>query len=158
MNKIYEITFSFQILDGITRLAKVYTELSAAGCILFKQWNATFFCDPDRNVHSEIDFGSSTKKMVIRGMKKDTREVSDQIKRVCESMEGCLNDWTHHIKVQRKQFYFLNCFTTEQLVILCKEIAKFWKNEHGYSRLIYHTLDRVRSSCTEQVSWYLSNT
>ena len=142
-----------QIFDGISRLGAVYSKLCAAGCILFKHWTATFYCDPQRGVHSEINFGLKGDHNILKGYQKDTREVSVEIKLVCEFMEACLNDWNHSIGVERSQFYHLNHFTTEQLVILCSELAKFCipQEKKNFSPRIYHMLDAVKKDCTKKV-------
>ena len=135
-------------------MGAVFSKLCAAGCILFKNWTATFHCDPTRPIHSEIDFGlKDLKDSILKGRSDDTREVGDEIKLVCEFMEDCLNDWNHTISRERQMFYHLNHFTTEQLVILCGELAKFCipKEKKMFPVRIYHMLHAVKKACTKKV-------
>ena len=82
-----------------------------------------------------------------------TANVSDQIKDLCEFLDACLDEWQHDIEVKRLKFYFLNHFTTEQLVILRREIAACFEEESRdrVSPRIYPMLSSVKRNCTEQV-------
>ena len=110
-----------QIFDGVTRMASVYIKLCSAGSILFKNWVGTFYSQPDRKVNAQINFGIADH--IMQGQNTALIDVTGQISQVCCFLEECLGEWTHHIEVKRLEFAPLNFFTTEQLVILRRELA-----------------------------------
>ena len=72
----------------------------------------------------------------------------DHINCLCSFMEDCLNDWKQHIKDQRTELYYLNHFTTEQLVILQGELTKVGNDQkNGLSRTVYPLLSKVKKNC-----------
>lgn len=54
----------FQILDGITRLGSLYVQICNAGCTLFQNWKAVFFCSPQHPMLTVIEFGKDGKHKV----------------------------------------------------------------------------------------------
>jgi len=53
-----------QILDGITRLGGLYVQICNAGCTLFQNWKAVFFCGSEHPVLTIIEFGKDGKHKV----------------------------------------------------------------------------------------------
>jgi len=54
----------FQVLDGITRLGSLYVQICNAGCTLFQNWKAVFFCNPERPMLTIVEFGKEGKHKV----------------------------------------------------------------------------------------------
>ena len=136
------------MLDGVTRLANIYIKICASGSILFRDWVSSFYCEPNRKVNAVIDFGLS--KQMLHGLSEHRPSVALQIHAVCEFFDECYTDWMHHIEVQRKQFYNLNYYTTQQVVILCKKIASFcFSDDHNTDHLVYPMLCAVKPNCTK---------
>ena len=76
------------------------------------------------------------------------RGVLEHISCLCSFMEDCLNDWRQHIGDQRTKLYYLNHFTTEQLVILQGELSKVGNDQNnGLSRNVYPMLSKVKKNC-----------
>jgi len=76
------------------------------------------------------------------------RGVLDHISYLCSFMEDCLKDWRQHIGDQRTKQYYLNHFTTEQLVILQGELSKVGNDDrNGLSRNVYPLLSKVKKNC-----------
>jgi len=72
----------------------------------------------------------------------------DHINCLCSFMEDCLNNWRQHISDQRTKLYYLNHFTTEQLVILQAELSKVGGDQkNGLSRNVYPLLSKVKRNC-----------
>ena len=113
------ITYFHQIFDGVTRLAVVYQKICDAGSVLFNFFHIVFHCDQSKKVNTQVMFGKSTE--LEQFSCRD--DVMEQIKDVCDFMDDCLQEWNKHISAKRTEFYFLNHFTTAQLVILCKEVS-----------------------------------
>ena len=107
------------MFDGVTRLANLYKKICDAGSIHFHFFHMIFHCDPNKKVNSQVTFGKSTELEQVPCRD----DVVEQIAEVCDFMEECLHDWNKHIAVKRTEFYFLNHFTTAQLVILRKQVS-----------------------------------
>ena len=142
------------MFDSVSHLASTFLKLNFAGCVFFRKWNATFYCDRTRPVHSVVDFGltnrnNENQEYVLHGRRSETGDVLDEVKLVSEFLETCLNEWNHMIDVQRDQFYFLNHYTTEQLVILCQDLAKFCQKRECSPR-IFQLLHAVKPDCKFQ--------
>jgi len=74
--------------------------------------------------------------------------VLDHISCLCSFMEDCLKEWKQHIGDQRTKLYYLNHFTTEQLVILQGELSKVGNDQrNGLSRTVYPLLSKVKRNC-----------
>ena len=72
----------------------------------------------------------------------------DHISCICSFMEDCLKDWRQHIGDERTQLYYLNHFTTEQLVILQGELSKVGNDQtNGLSKNVYPLLSKVKKNC-----------
>ena len=134
------------MLDGVTRLGRLFIKLCSAGSIIFRKWKATFYCDPQVPVVADIDFGLSERMLhAPRGM-----QVTKQIAELCQFMESCLNEFRGDISKKRREFYHMNHFTTEQLVILRSGLAGVCKGEHAGPELC-SLLHAVKPGCTHQV-------
>ncbi|KAK2553290.1 E3 ubiquitin-protein ligase rnf213-alpha [Acropora cervicornis] len=90
-------------LEGITRLAKAYINLSESGFVHRMDWTQEFRCSRD-----ELE-GES---------------VSQELARVSTVMEDCLSKWKQKVSDARKEYRELNFFNTQQLMLLRKEIAR----------------------------------
>jgi len=78
----------------------------------------------------------------------EVKGVLEHIGCLCSFMEDCLKDWRQHVSDQRTKLYYLNYFTTEQLVILQAELAKVGNDQSdGLSRLVYPLLSKVKKNC-----------
>ncbi len=78
------------------------------------------------------------------GLLTGTRTLSEELKFLREFMTNCLKDWYHYVDARRAQYYELNYFTTEQLVVLRKCLAEFtWEKKQqspGHESSIPHDL------------------
>ena len=118
MVKCIVIICFYQIFDGVSRLAVVYQKICDAGSILFNFFHIVFYCDKTKRDNTKVMFGKSTELEQFSCID----DVMEQITEVCAFMDDCLQEWNKHIAVKRTEFYFLNHFTTAQLVILRKEV------------------------------------
>ncbi|KAK3585581.1 hypothetical protein CHS0354_036768 [Potamilus streckersoni] len=143
------------ILENVIRLANVFLKLTSAGCVLFKHWQTKFLCDPSRPVCAFIQFGQESKAIKGRRpeeskaiMGRGTKRKNDVeiIRRLAQFMETCLKKWEEHINQKRLEYFELNYFTSDQLVILQQELVKFDMNE-GPDNWIYPLLSAVKENC-----------
>jgi hypothetical protein len=70
-------------------------------------------------------------------------------------MDQCLDDWQKDVENKRAEFYHMNYFTTEQLVILRQEMAKVLNGDvRDVDKRIYQMLSFVKPNCTQEVQQY----
>ena len=84
------------------RLATAYINLSESGFVHRLQWNKEFDCCKDQ----------------IEG-----ESIADELAAESTSMENCYSNWRKKVSDARKEYGELNFFTTQQLMLLRKEIA-----------------------------------
>jgi len=78
----------------------------------------------------------------------EVKRVLEHISCLCSFMEDCLKDWWQHVGDQRTKLYYLNYFTTEQLVILQAELAQVGSDQkNGLSAHVYPLLSKVKRNC-----------
>ena len=97
-----------QNVDGVMRLATAYINLSESGFIHRLHWNRQFHCSKD---HFE---GES---------------IAEELAAESTSMENCYLNWKKKVSDARKEYRELNFFTTQQLLLLRKEIATVCHSE-----------------------------
>lgn len=137
----------------MTRLGKVFNQLHASGCILFKRWTFEFHCNPNagRNVIIRTHDLS-----VVKGTNYPQRNeesecaqsnVNEYIKKIADFMENCYEEWVNYIKEKRSIFYPLNFYTVDQMVLLQEEIAKY-RNGSEDLRFLCPLLSLVAPHCS----------
>ncbi|XP_006820780.1 E3 ubiquitin-protein ligase rnf213-alpha-like, partial [Saccoglossus kowalevskii] len=132
-----------EILSGIVQLADLYIKLCAAGNVLFSEWKALIYCGK-RKVSVMVDFGFGDSQDLM-----GTKDVIVQLDELCHFMENCLKEWLEYVEEKRSEIYQLNYFTTEQLVILRRELSKLMSNEKEMAAGVYTLLASLKDSCTE---------
>jgi hypothetical protein len=130
-------------------MATIYIKLCNAGSILFKNWVGTFYSQPDKKVNAQINFGLAD--YIIKGQNTASVDATKQISLVCNFLDECLQEWNHHIEVKRMEFPPLNFFTTEQLVILRRELAALCEVRGQVPNSVYPMLHAVHQHCTEEL-------
>ncbi|XP_053396351.1 E3 ubiquitin-protein ligase RNF213-like isoform X8 [Mercenaria mercenaria] len=137
------------IFDSITRLSSVYMKLCSSGCVLFKDWTARFFCDPEPNrpVCAVLEFGQGDGAPQLKVRRSETEDLQDIIPELANFMETCLEEWLKYINKKCKSYLHLNYFTVDQLVILQKELVKMGPDSEP-SHLVYPLLSAVKDRCT----------
>ena len=84
------------------RLATAYINLSESGFVHRLQWNKRFDCCNDQ----------------LEG-----ESVAEELAAESTSMENCFLNWKNKVSVARKEYRELNFYTTQQLMLLRKEMA-----------------------------------
>jgi hypothetical protein len=130
------------MLTAVARLAGVYADLCSTGCLLFKEWKSMFFCDDKSAQKVHIAFGSGSAPL-----KSSEGTALDYVLFICKFMEKCLEEWKEYISTCREKHYSLNFFTTEQLVLLCKELSSV--ETEPLKPIVFPLLQRVLPNCTQ---------
>lgn len=114
--------------------------------MLFHHWKAIFFCDPKKVNKVYIDFGPNDDLTLKSG----GRVVIENILEICQFMESCLEDWLLYVREQREEFCYLNFFTTQQLMILQRELSRIrnYSEDDVALRNILSLLSLVKKDCT----------
>ncbi|XP_062570766.1 E3 ubiquitin-protein ligase RNF213-like isoform X2 [Saccostrea cucullata] len=141
------------IFDNVTRLGKVFIQLHASGCILFKQWTFEFHCNQSAGSSVLI---STNDRSVVKGtnfpkVSEDSKEiqsnVNEYIRGIADFLEKCYEEWIKYIREKRSTFYPLNFFTVDQMVVLQEEIAQI-RNGNGATKFLCPLLSLVKSNCS----------
>ncbi|XP_052224866.1 E3 ubiquitin-protein ligase rnf213-alpha-like [Dreissena polymorpha] len=137
------------VFDSVLRLGNVYNKLCAAGCVLFSEWTARFMCNDDVNrpVCLVLSFGKGNGVWKLKGRRSETSSLKEMVPAIAKFMEKCLDDWLLYIKTKRSQFYYLNYFTVDQLVLLQRELVIIGNDSK--SELLYPILATVKQDCNQ---------
>ncbi|KAI8487861.1 hypothetical protein Bbelb_343090 [Branchiostoma belcheri] len=137
-----EVEKFVEVFNGVSRLGNVYLRLRRTGSVLFDRWTCILFCNPERKVKAIIDFGfgSST----LSGTEED---LVTEVTKLAKFMESCLQGWLEFVDFKRGVYPELNNFTTEQIVVLRRELANALNGEVASSQAIL-LLDSVKTLCT----------
>lgn len=65
-----------------------------------------------------FNLGSVVSPIVVEG------DVTEQLLEVCKKMESCLSFWKVFMDKQRSQHYYLNYYTAEQVVYMCRQLSQ----------------------------------
>ncbi|XP_074426105.1 E3 ubiquitin-protein ligase rnf213-alpha-like isoform X2 [Larus michahellis] len=107
-----------EILEKVQMVGKLYLQLLSVGNILFIDWKADIYCNPQSRVKVYTEFG-------IAGiLVQSTRPVLEELDGLCKAMEHCLVEWKKYLETQRDTYRHLNLFTAHQLFCLCSQLAK----------------------------------
>ncbi|XP_009695289.1 PREDICTED: E3 ubiquitin-protein ligase RNF213-like [Cariama cristata] len=110
-----------EILEKVETVGKLYLELLNVGNILFINWKADIYCNPEQHVKVYTEFG-------IAGiLVQSTRPLLEELGNLCKAMEHCLTEWKKYLETQRDTYYHLNLFTARQLFYLCSQLARVQK-------------------------------
>lgn len=121
---------------------------------MFTIWKITFFCDTTKKHFARIDFSSNNQNPeYILGINKDAEnlKIYEKIETFCGVLENFLTKWDDYIQEKRQKNNFINFFTTKQLVLLQREIAKSFSEQIENIELeLSQLLSLVQPSCTKK--------
>lgn len=115
------------------RLATAYINLSKSGFVQLMHWRQEFHCSKDQ----------------LEG-----ESIARELAAASRAMENCHLNWRNKVRNSRKEYQELNFFTTEQLMLLRKEIAAAChrRDLHVDNLQVLTLLESVRPSLeTEQL-------
>lgn len=126
-----------------------------SGNFLFINWSATIFCSNAHINTIRINFSEINKDRTnIIGERLIEKETIKSINKTIEFLEKCHKEWIEHINEKRLKFSELNFFSTDQVAILRKELAKITSEKYHekliFSKLynlIYNINDEVNTDC-----------
>ncbi|XP_078611724.1 E3 ubiquitin-protein ligase RNF213-like isoform X2 [Branchiostoma floridae x Branchiostoma japonicum] len=139
-----EVDRFVEILTGVTRLGQAYVHLYNAGAVLFNNWNAVVYCEGNKRVKVMVNFGFDTP--VLYGTR---AAVEEQLTQLAKYMEVCLDEWLGAMDKARLEYDQLNHFTTEQIVVLRKALAKMIDPSETAPPQVLALLSSIKPLCVE---------
>ena len=109
------------------RLATAYIKLSESGFVHRKHWSQEFHCSKDQH---------------------EGESISKELAIASTTMENCYRNWKMKVSNARREYQELNFFTTQQLILLRKEIAAACRSSdlHVNNLQVLTLLESVRPS------------
>uniref|UniRef100_A0A8D0H9P7 Ring finger protein 213 n=1 Tax=Sphenodon punctatus TaxID=8508 RepID=A0A8D0H9P7_SPHPU len=132
-------TFS-EVFSNVQRLALSFIDLYSAGNMLFRSWEAKVYCSPNTQACISMDFHlKPVRSLVGKG------NVTKVLPALCREMESFLERWKCFMCEKRSLYFYLNYYTAEQLVYLCRELGKQQLREDALMMLSF-----IKHNCTKQ--------
>ncbi|KAG2461062.1 R213A ligase, partial [Polypterus senegalus] len=137
-----EVDHFVEVFSNVQRLATTFIDLYSAGNMLFREWEATITCSGNKEVCLVMDFHLEDKinDIVVTG------EAVEELPELCRRMEKCFESWKIYIDRSRSQYYFLNYYTAEQIVFLCKQLSD--QNCNKLEDQVLIMLSFIKAECT----------
>lgn len=88
----------------------------------------------------DFNLGSVVSAIVVEG------DVTEQLLEVCKKMESCLRFWKVFMDKQRSQHYYLNYYTAEQVVYMCRQLSQ--KNMTEMEDQVLMMLSFIKPNCS----------
>ncbi|XP_067936897.1 E3 ubiquitin-protein ligase rnf213-alpha-like [Watersipora subatra] len=117
--------------DAIENLANAYLDIRREGCIQFDELLVVIHCDKTKNVGMEVRLQSI--KRVLHNRNDAAADALKHCETLFQFFTQCVSRWQDIMKDHRRNSMVLNYYTTEQLVVLRKELGAFLesKKEEG---------------------------
>ncbi|XP_050829286.1 E3 ubiquitin-protein ligase RNF213-like isoform X2 [Serinus canaria] len=108
-----------EVFSNVQRLAQAFIDLYSAGNMLFRSWLAQVYCSPHRESCVSINFSlSPIPKLKGQG------DMVAVLPALCKTMESFLESWKSFMNARRREHFYLNYYSAEQLVYLCSELGR----------------------------------
>ncbi|XP_059403390.1 E3 ubiquitin-protein ligase rnf213-alpha-like [Carassius carassius] len=129
-----------EVFASVQRFSCAFIDLFVAGNPLFRHWRAKVNCNSkEACIIMDRDLGSDVSVMM-------EGDVTEQLPEVCRKMESCLCFWKAFMAKQRSEHYYLNYFTSEQVVYLCSQLTK--KNVTEMNDQVLMMLSFIKPNCS----------
>ncbi|XP_077086723.1 E3 ubiquitin-protein ligase rnf213-alpha [Siphateles boraxobius] len=130
-----------EVFANVQRLASAFIDLFVAGNPLFRYWEANVnSSSKDACIIMDFNLGSVVSTIVVEG------EVTEQLPKVCKKIERCLHFWKIFMDKQRSKHYYLNYYTAEQVVYMCRQLSQNNVTEMEYQVLMM--LSFIKPDCS----------
>uniref|UniRef100_M4AJD5 RING-type E3 ubiquitin transferase n=1 Tax=Xiphophorus maculatus TaxID=8083 RepID=M4AJD5_XIPMA len=129
--------------EGVQRVGSILLQMQTSGNMLFRDWSAEVHCCPQQQPCISITFLSLSGEQTLY-----SGEVTEQLRKLAQSMDSCHKEWCAFIGEMRSRFSLLNHFTSEQLVYLCHWIHKVCQSQTSVPQQLWHLLFPIKPQCT----------
>ena len=138
-----EVNVFVDTLESAMRLATNLLALCRSGHVGYLTWSRSFDCVSPLDHADDTDGDSPAKRI---------DELLERMRGVASGMERDLKNWKQKMAGMRSQYYYLNYFSTSQLLILSKELGSVARDESRSSESLpahaYALLDGIKSNVT----------
>ncbi|XP_071319372.1 E3 ubiquitin-protein ligase rnf213-beta isoform X2 [Trachinotus anak] len=132
-----------EVFEGVQRLGAILLQMETSGNMLFRDWRAEVQCCAQQQPCIKVTFLSlEGKEMLFYG------ELSEQLRKLANSMDSCQKEWRSFISEMRSRFGLLNHYTSEQMVYLCHWIHKVCQRQASVPQQLWHLLFPIKPQCT----------
>ncbi|XP_005805466.2 E3 ubiquitin-protein ligase rnf213-beta [Xiphophorus maculatus] len=132
-----------EVFQGVQRVGSILLQMQTSGNMLFRDWSAEVHCCPQQQPCISITFLSLSGEQTLY-----SGEVTEQLRKLAQSMDSCHKEWCAFIGEMRSRFSLLNHFTSEQLVYLCHWIHKVCQSQTSVPQQLWHLLFPIKPQCT----------
>ncbi|XP_066472974.1 E3 ubiquitin-protein ligase RNF213 isoform X2 [Tiliqua scincoides] len=132
-----------EVFSSVQRLALTFIDLYSAGNMLFRSWIADVFCSSKNEFCIRMDF-----KLDPVWDLSESGELTVVLPAICRMMESFLERWNHFMSEKRSQYFYLNFYTAEQLVYLCRELGSECPSEAALMMLSF-----IKHNCHKRDVW-----
>ncbi|XP_048674799.2 E3 ubiquitin-protein ligase RNF213 isoform X3 [Caretta caretta] len=129
-----------EVFSNVQRLALSFIDLYSAGNMLFRSWIASVYCSPTSEVCISMDFC-----LKLVGQLFGTGDMMAMLLDLCREMEKFLEKWKCFMSEKRSQYFYLNYYTSEQLVYLCRQLGMLQPSKNALMMLSF-----IKHNCTRQ--------
>ena len=105
-------------------MGQIYIDLIKTGNVLFKNWTATIYCDPDNKYTIRVNFGMKCENQNIFGLREREGTTINSLNKTIKFLQNSHQEWLAHINEKRDQFPCLNFFQIDQVVMLRTQMAE----------------------------------
>ncbi|VTJ87284.1 Hypothetical predicted protein, partial [Marmota monax] len=106
--------------------------------MLFRTWTAEVYCCPGNGNSICMDF-----HLELVSQLAESGDVTQLLEALCRQMEHFLDDWKELVSRKRREHFYLNFYTAEQLVLLSTELRK-----QSPSKAALMMLSFIKDNCT----------
>ncbi|XP_054899206.1 E3 ubiquitin-protein ligase rnf213-beta [Poeciliopsis prolifica] len=131
-----------EVFQGVQRVGSILLQMQTSGNMLFRDWFAEVHCCPQQQPSISITFLSLSGEQTLY-----SGEVTEQLRKLAQSMDSCHKEWCAFIGEMRSRFSVLNHFTSEQLVYLCHWIHKVCQRQTSVPQQLWHLLFPIKPQC-----------
>ncbi|XP_029293033.1 LOW QUALITY PROTEIN: E3 ubiquitin-protein ligase rnf213-alpha-like [Cottoperca gobio] len=138
-----EVDHFTEVFANVQRLAEAFIALYTAGNPLFRHWEAQINCSlssEEPSIMMDFNLGRVLSVVIVEG------SIEEQLPEFCRKIEKCLDYWMVFVDKQRSQHYYLNYYTAEQIVYLCRNLTQ--QNVTNMEDQVLMMLSFVKPNCT----------
>lgn len=107
-------------------MGEIYLNLIRIGNVLFKNWNATVYCDKNSTMTLKVNLGlADDQSSKIVGLREQESSTALSLNSTVNFLKDCYKEWLAHVNTQRDKFPELNYFRIDQIVLLRTKMAQF---------------------------------
>uniref|UniRef100_A0A8D2LRN9 RING-type E3 ubiquitin transferase n=1 Tax=Varanus komodoensis TaxID=61221 RepID=A0A8D2LRN9_VARKO len=129
-----------EVFSSVQRLALSFIDLYSAGNMLFQSWIADVNCSPKNELCIIMNFNLHPSCDLL-----GNGDITEVLPAICRKMESFLERWNLFVSEKRSQYFYLNFYTAEQIVYLCRDLGSKCPSEAALMMLSF-----IKHNCSKQ--------